>query len=264
MPRMKPTRPQHELARLSAGTLASPGIGDSQRALLEALKRSGGDTLAGLEGAVDLAAETVRSHLQALVAQGLVERSGQLRSGPGRPRIRYRLSAAGDALFPQRDRELLSELATFLLDTGRGAVLEQFFTERLERKRREAEARLAGVPAEERLEAVARLLSEEGFLAEVVTDAAGRHLRLYHCPLRQLVEVSRLPCRAELALVGDLVGGPLRRESFMPDGAASCTYAVETAGSPRRRSTSAKASTATPRTGTLRTVTPRKGAASWR
>jgi predicted ArsR family transcriptional regulator len=219
-----------------ATTIASPGLGASQRALLEALKRRGEATLAELEGAVELAAETVRSHLQALVAQGLVERSGLLRSGPGRPRIRYRLSDAGDALFPRRDRELLRELAQFLIDTGRGALLEQFFTDRLRRKRAEAEARLVGVPETERLEAVARLLSEEGFLAEVVTDAAGRHLRLAHCPLRELVEVSRLPCRAELALVGELLGRPLHRESFIPDGAPSCTYALGPAQPPRPRS----------------------------
>lgn len=220
-----------------ADTIASPGLGASQRALLEALKRRGESTLAELEGSLDLAAETVRSHLQALVAQGLVERSGLLRAGPGRPRIRYRLSEAGDALFPRRDRELLRELAQHLIDTGRGALLEQFFTDRLRRKRAEAEARLTGVPEAERLEAVAGLLSEEGFLAEVVTDAAGRHLRLAHCPLRELVEVSHLPCRAELALVGELLGRPLHRESFIPDGAPSCTYALGSAKPPRPRST---------------------------
>lgn len=220
-----------------ADTIASPGLGASQRALLEALKRRGESTLAELEGSLDLAAETVRSHLQALVAQGLVERSGLLRAGPGRPRIRYRLSEAGDALFPRRDRELLRELAQYLIDTGRGALLEQFFTDRLRRKRAEAEARLTGVPEAERLEAVAGLLSEEGFLAEVVTDAAGRHLRLAHCPLRELVEVSHLPCRAELALVGELLGRPLHRESFIPDGAPSCTYALGSAKPPRPRST---------------------------
>ena len=229
-----------ESPRIStAGTIASPGIGASQRALLEALKRRGEATLAELEGSVDVAAETVRSHLQALVAQGLVVRSGLVRSGPGRPRIRYGLSDAGDALFPRRDGELLRELARYLVDSGQGSLLESFFTERLRRKRAEAEARLDGVPADERLEAVARLLSEEGFLAEVVTDAGGNHLRLAHCPLRELVGVSRLPCRAEMALVGELLDRPLLRESFIPDGASSCTYALGPAAPPRPRSTTA-------------------------
>lgn len=222
-----------EAVKSLAATIASPGIGASQRALLEALKRRGESTLTELEGSLDLAAETVRSHLQALVAQGLVERSGLLRSGPGRPRVRYRLTAAGDALFPRRDRELLRELASFLLDSGQSALLEDFFAARLRRKRAAAEARLVGIPVDERLDAVARLLCEDGFLAEVVTDETGRHLRLCHCPLRELVEVSRLPCRAEMELVGGLLGDTLHRESFIPDGASSCTYAVGQEPRPR-------------------------------
>lgn len=204
----------------------SPGLGSSQRALLEALKR-GEVTIAKLETAVDVATETVRSHLQALIAQGLVERAGFERSGPGRPRVRYRLSSAGEALFPRRHSELLRELATFLVETGRRELLEEFFAARLERKRAVAAERLAGVPEDQRLEAVAHWLSEEGFLAEVVDDATGRQLRLCHCPLRELVEVTHLPCRVELTLVRELAGKSLRRHSFIPDGAASCTYTVE-------------------------------------
>lgn len=216
-------------------TLAAPGLGESQRALLEALKRRGESTLDELERTIDLSAETMRSHLQALVAQGLVERSGLLRSGPGRPRIRYRLTASGDTLFPSRDRELLRELATFLLDSGRGELLELFFAERLRRKRAEAEHRLAGVPAERRLEAIAELLTEQGFLAEVVAGSDGPQLRLCHCPLRDLVEVSHLPCRAEMELVGGLLGSSLARKSFIPDGAASCSYTIGSAKAPRSR-----------------------------
>jgi predicted ArsR family transcriptional regulator len=211
--------------RTEAG-IGTPGLGESQRLLLETLKRGGESTLAELERAIPLAPETLRSHLTVLVAQGLVERSGVLRSGPGRPRVRYRLAGDADVLFPRRDRELLGELARFLVETGRGAVLEEFFTQRLARKRAEAEARLVGVPLDLRLEAVAQLLSDDGFLAEVVRDATGQRLRLCHCPVREFVDVSRLPCRAEMALVGELLGAPLHRESFIPDGAASCTYAL--------------------------------------
>ncbi len=51
---------------MTEGTIASPGIGASQRALLEALKRRGESTLAELEGTLQLASETLRSPLQAL------------------------------------------------------------------------------------------------------------------------------------------------------------------------------------------------------
>lgn len=215
------------LSATTASPFATPGLGSSQRAVLETFKRQGESTLAQLELSVELAVETVRSHLQALEAQGLIERAGLERSGPGRPRVRYRLAAAGEALFPRGEGDLLRDLAAYLIRAGHTPLLEAFFEERLERKRSVARARLVDVPAEARPEAVAQLLSEEGFLAEVTSDDAGLALRLCHCPLRAVVDVTRLPCRAELALVRELLGDqPLERVSFIPDGAACCTYRI--------------------------------------
>lgn len=78
----------------------SPGLGESQNTILELLLRGGEATLADLEASVDLAIETLRDHLKALGAKGLVERAGVRREGPGRPQVVYRLSSAGRSLFP--------------------------------------------------------------------------------------------------------------------------------------------------------------------
>ena len=77
------------------------------------------------------------------------------------------------------------------------------------------------------MKTVAAILTEEGFLAEVTEPGGGSpRLRLCHCPLREVVAVSHLPCRAELALVEELLGCRLERETFIPDGASACTYAL--------------------------------------
>jgi predicted ArsR family transcriptional regulator len=206
----------------------APGLGDPQRHLLAGLKRRGEATVEELRVA-GLARETVRDHLKSLQARGLVERAGARRSGPGRPEVVYRLTGRGDELFPHRHGELLRELAEFLDDAGREGVLERFFQARGERKRREAGERLAGLEGEARRAEVAAFLSEQGFLAEVAEGGgAGERprLRLCHCPWRDLVAVSRVPCRAEIALVSELLGEPLTRESFIPDGDSSCTYTI--------------------------------------
>ena len=203
----------------------APGLRESQRALLGLLKRRGPTTIQELESAVDLSRESLRDHLRSLAAQGLVERWGVRRSGPGRPALVYRLTAQGERLFPQRQGELLRELATFLLADGGGDALERFFAARAEARRPRLRARVAGLEGEARVVAVATLLDEEGFLAETEPGADGEiRLRLCHCPLRELVEVSHVACRAELALVEELLGRSARRESFMPEGASSCTY----------------------------------------
>lgn len=204
----------------------APGLGESQRTLLELLKRGGETTLADLEAGLELARETLRDHLKALSAQGLVERAGVRREGPGRPHVLYRLTAAGQELFPHREGELLKELATFLLEAGHEVLLGEFFEARVQRKREALHERVAGLEGSARLEEVVRILSEEGFLAEADTTGSAPLLRLCHCPLRDVVAVSRLPCRAEMALVEELLGTPLVRESFMPEGGHTCSYSL--------------------------------------
>jgi predicted ArsR family transcriptional regulator len=206
----------------------SVGLGESQRMLLLALKRNHERTLAELES-TGLARETVRDHLKVLQAMGLVERTGVRREGRGRPQVVYHLSPRGEDLFPQREGELLRELAEFLLEDDREALLQRFFAARNRAKKERLLGRLRPLPAGERLQALAAAMTAEGFLAEVADSPEGPQLRLCHCPWRRLVSVSHLPCKAELALVRELLGAELERKSFMPEGGSTCTYLVRPA-----------------------------------
>ena len=202
----------------------APGFGESRRAILSTLKQSGGATVPVLARVVGLNIETVREHLRALLSQGLVERRGTQSDGPGRPTVLYGLTTDADALFPRREGEVLQELATFLDATGRGNVLNEFFNDYVWRLRVEALKRVEGLEGRERLEEAARILSEQGFMAVVEEGAEGPELRLCHCPLRELVAVSKVPCRAEEDFLGDLVGRKLTRIGYIPAGDTACAY----------------------------------------
>lgn len=206
----------------------APGLGEAQRLLLGEIKRQGETTIAEL-AVTELARETIRDHLKALVAHRLVERTGVRRAGPGRPEVVYRLSAAGSRLFPQRHGQLLRELVEFLDAGGQHEVIEEFFEARTRRKREALSPRVRHLEGVERGQEVAAILSEDGFLAEAWREMGVEHLRICHCPWRELVAVSRAPCRAEIRLVSDLLGQPLAREAFIPDGDLTCTYCVRTA-----------------------------------
>ncbi len=216
---LKPPMPRSE-------PVFGPGLGESQRTILELLLRSGTASLADLEASLELATETLRDHLKALAAKGLVERAGVRREGPGRPHVLYRLSDSGVGLFPRREGELLRELATFLQGSGNTPLLEAFFEARVQRKREVLLRRVTDLEGLDRIEEVARALSEEGFMAEIESTPLGPRLRLCHCPLREIVAVSHLPCRAEMTLVRELLGKALHRVSFMPEGDSSCTYSI--------------------------------------
>ena len=202
-------------------------IGESQGRILEHLKRHGSSTIPEMADSLGLSVETVRTHLKSLGSEGLVQRLGRRRSGPGRPEILYGLTEASQALFPNQEGRLLRDLAAFLEARGQTALVRKFFDEQVERRHAAVQERLEGLGGDDRIKEVARVLSEEGFMADVVTDETGRKLlRLCHCPMRKLVDVTKAPCRSELRFVRETLGKRLVRVSYIPSGGGSCSYAV--------------------------------------
>lgn len=210
--------------------LAGAGLGVSQRRALVLLKRGGEQSVGQMASELDLAAETVRGHMNALAGHGLVRRAGSRKEGPGRPEILYGLTDEAEELFPHEEGRLLRELTAFLTEEGHGDALEAFFEARVDRQRETARGRLEGLSGRDRLEEVAAILTEEGFMAEVLEGDEGDdgelRLRLCHCPLKEMVAVSRLPCRAEEAWIREMLGEELARRSWMPEGDRTCTYGV--------------------------------------
>lgn len=206
--------------------MKAPGLGETARAILDLLKRRGNATTPQLAAELKLNIETIRNHLKTLTGHALVRRAGSLKSGPGRPEIVYGLTPEAETLFPRREGEILQELAGFLKDSGNERILRDFIEDGIARRRTRALARVAHLEGRERLEEVARILSELGFMAQVEQQEDETSLRLCHCPLRALVDVTRTPCVSEIRLIGELLGDRLTRLSYIPAGAHSCSYRV--------------------------------------
>lgn len=202
------------------------GLGESRQRILEHLKRRGSSTIPAIAEDVELNVETVRAHLRALADDQLVRRTGSRPKGPGRPEIVYELAPQAEQLFPNREGEFLHRFATYLQDRGEADRVGAFFDEYVGSRRAEALARLEGLEGEERLEEVARILSEEGFMAEIARGEDGRPLlKLCNCPILTLVAATKAPCRAELGFVRELLGEKLARVSYIPSGDSACCYA---------------------------------------
>lgn len=198
----------------------------SQRTILDLLKYGGNQTIPSLAERMDLNVETVRGHVKGLVREGLVRREGSVKQGRGRPEILYGLTYKAEAWFPRREAEVLRRLAAYLKRTDNLELLESFFEEWLEDRRVAALARVSHLSGEERLDAVADLLSDYGFMAVVDREKDSPRLRLCHCPLLSLVEETTIPCKAEIGFVRELLGEELTRETYIPSGDSSCSYGV--------------------------------------
>lgn len=220
----------------STAPLLDLGLGETQRAVLLSLKRLGAATQAEVAQEVPFAKATLREHLQALVARGFVQRRGSRHAKPGRPQVVYALTDRGNALFPNRSAQVLRDLIVHLLETGHTAFVERFFAQRVALRRPAALARVQGLHGAARFQEVARILSEEGFIALVGGSSEAPTLRLCHCPIRDVVSVTQAPCRYEQGLIADLLERPLTRLEYLPDGDASCSYGAATP-SPSQEST---------------------------
>lgn len=218
---------------LDAGDLFGPGLGETQRNLLLALKQHGPSTVTALSAELGLAATTLRGHLQTLAGQGLIARRGQKYGKRGRPDVVFALGPEGERLFPRHESRVLSELIHHLRHQERAQVLDEFFAARAAARRERLLPRIEGLTGVDRLREVARILSEEGFMARV--DIADGHatLHLCHCPIQGVVAETRAPCRYEEALISELLGGSaLTRTDYMPDGGVACSYVEQPAPAP--------------------------------
>ncbi|HEY6059586.1 MAG TPA: MarR family transcriptional regulator [Gemmatimonadales bacterium] len=214
-------------ANTSAATTAplfGPGLGETQRSILLLLKQLGPATQAEVGRQLPFAPATLREHLRTLTAHGLVQRQGSRRGKRGRPEVIYALTRRGDALFPHGEAAVLRDLVVHLAKHGHLELIEQFFAERAAVRRPAALARVCELIGAARFTEVARILADEGFMAQVDGTLGEPTLRICHCPIRDLVDVTQAPCRYEQALIAELLGQSLERIEYLPEGRASCLY----------------------------------------
>jgi DeoR family suf operon transcriptional repressor len=206
-----------------------PGL---RGALLVELKKSQRATAKYLASRLGVSLNAIRHHLRDLERDGLVEFE-RAHQGVGAPAFSYRLTERGIALFPRRYEGTLGDLLDHVVEKegrdGAVAVLETRYLRQAE----ELTAQLAGVEPAQRLAAVARFLSDGGYMAE---GAAGVHegtLVEHNCAIQAVAERFPEICAAEARFLEAVLGGRVQRERHILAGCSACEYRVRfTAQSP--------------------------------
>jgi len=199
--------------------------------LLMLLKTRGEMTTRQLAAALEVTVPAVRQHLQS--QQALVAVREQ-RGGRGRPAQLWRLSAAGQRRFPDTHAELTVRLIGNIRETLGESALERILAARHDETLEHYRAALVGVSTlAGRLKRLARLRSEEGYMAEVRRDDAGAWLLIeHHCPICAAAQACQQFCRNELALFRDVLGDGVevtRTEYLLEapsEAGARCAYRV--------------------------------------
>lgn len=197
------------------------------RAQIVVLLHEGGATVAELMDATGLSHEAVRRHLRELVADDLARGQTEPAQGRGRPATRYRLTARGERLFPDRSADLADDVLTFLHDERGRSEMIAFLRWRQVRQMERYAGALDGLDDfDERVSRLAELLSEDGFLAEAVADGEGYALTQTHCAIKDVAASHPQLCAFEAALFRQLLGARVTRRQTIAGGASACVCRI--------------------------------------
>lgn len=193
--------------------------------ILLALKRAQPLTAKQLAVQLGVSPNAIRHHLKELEAESLIA-YGREQRGVGAPTYAYRLSTAGEELFPRAYAETLTQLLERVAEkAGRQAAVELFEDHYRELTRRVL-AQLDGAEATERVDVVARLMNQQGYMAEWQASAGAFRLSEHNCAIRAVAERFPEVCAAEEKFLRDVLGAAVERRTHIPSGCNACEYAI--------------------------------------
>jgi DeoR family suf operon transcriptional repressor len=189
------------------------------------LKRSQPSTAKELADVFGVSANAVRRHLKELEVEGVIEYRREQR-GTGAPTNTYRLSTNGEALFPTQYGQALTDVLGYVArHNGREAV-RAMFAQRFRAHAERLRAELADATLEDKVAAVVRLLSEQGFMAAWSVEDDQLRLAEHHCAVRAVAEQFPEICAAEAEFLREVLQIDLQRDSYIPDGCNACEYTI--------------------------------------
>ena len=193
--------------------------------ILQTLKKRGQATVGDLAEAIDLAPITIRHHLAILEREGLVTRHRE-RSGVGRPRHVFRLTAAAEELFPKKYHVLAERLLDELKSMANPQQVVTIFKRMAEEITHSRNAVSEDAPIEEQLEALVQLLGEEGFLARWRCLGREYELTEYSCPYFYVGQKHPEICQFDLQIINSALDAAVERTACRAHGDEFCSYRI--------------------------------------
>lgn len=203
-------------------------ISGSRRKIIEILKRSGACEAAILADELGISPMAARQHLYTLVEEGLVEAKTSP-DGVGRPSKQWSLTAAAEQFFPQGYADLTAGLLASVQEAFGDEGIQKIVDIRTRDQQKTYGARMDGAALlSTKLNRLAEIRNEEGYMAEVRKDAEGYLFIENHCPICTAAKACTGLCAAELMLFQSILGMDVKieRTEHILLGARRCAYRV--------------------------------------
>jgi predicted ArsR family transcriptional regulator len=217
------------------------------------LLERGAATAAEIGAQLGLSPAAIRKHLDAMLADRLVEARESRRSGPrgrGRPAKAFVLTAAAreDPSHPHFYDGIATAALRWIAASGGERAVSEFAAAQAStlEERCRAALREAGDDPLARAQALAQALTAEGYAASATTIASGGQLCQHHCPVAHVAAEFPQLCDAETAVISRLVGTHVQRLATIAHGDGVCTTHIPAVGrAPAERAADKRASAKT-------------------
>ncbi len=207
---------------------ARAGEATTRRRIVKLLKTEGPLDSAALAARLKVTPMAVRQHLYALQEEKLV--AAQERPVPlGRPAKHWHLTREADRLFPDAYAELNAALMTSVQDAFGPDAMSRLLDARLRRQRADYAARIPpSAPLSKKVQLLAQVRAEEGYMAEVRRDGSGFVFIENHCPICAAATACQGFCATELDLFRSTLGPgvTVERAEHILSGDRRCAYRI--------------------------------------
>ncbi len=195
--------------------------------IVEHLQRHGSSTIKELEDVLGVTTTAVRQHLNSLLAEGYIRRETERDSGVGRPSHAYVLTNRAHELFACRCDDLALTLLEEVFDLE-GSQRTQMLLDRVGTKLAHRYAsQVKSTVLTERVDQLADALQQRGVLTDVMdNDENVIVLKMYNCPFHELASAHKEICDMDEAMIGKVLGKPVKSTSCIMDGQSSCAFVV--------------------------------------
>ncbi|MGW4946633.1 helix-turn-helix transcriptional regulator [Actinoplanes sp. NPDC004185] len=222
------------LARSRGVAVVAPSADARTRdRVAQLLFESGAATAAELGAQLGLSPAAIRKHLDAMLADQLVEVRETRPQGPrgrGRPAKAFVLTAAAREGFPHFYDGIATAALRWIAEHGGPEAVTAFATAQVSALEERCRAALleAGDDPIARAEALAEALTAEGYAANATTIASGGQLCQHHCPVAHVAAEFPQLCDAETAVISRLIGTHVQRLATIAHGDGVCTTHIPT------------------------------------
>ncbi len=192
--------------------------------VLGVIMAHGAATASEIADELTLTQAAVRRHLSALTDAGLIttrERRTYGSRGRGRPAKVFVPTDRGRGAFEQKYDKLAIDLLAYLGELEGPEAVERYARHRFGQFASQYAVQIASAASP--VDALARALTDEGYMATVQPVPSGQQLCQHHCPVAAVAATYPVMCIAETEVFSNLLGSHVQRLATIAHGDGVCT-----------------------------------------